>query len=625
MQDPIQQIKDAADIVELISEVIPVKRSGSSYVSICPFHNDTKPSMHISPTKGIFKCFACGAGGDVFKFWSEFYQKDFKETLKDLAEKYGVQLQTSSHDKEKVEIFNKKIKMHEIAADYYFNQLQAASDAGLAREYLNKRNISTATISKFKLGHSPKDPENWGKLIQVLKDKLSVSEDEIVAAGLAMKSEKNGRYYDRFRGRLMIPILDERSRTVAFGARALSDEDNPKYLNSPDTDTYHKSSILYGLNFAKENIRKNDAVILVEGYFDVISLVQAGVDNVVANNGTALTPQQVKLLGKFTESKKLYLCFDSDNAGEAALDRAAETVAQVYEAYDHEIYAVRVPGDKDADEFVQEHSADEFVNLCKNSKIFYDYKIDLLINATDLGSPQDKAKTVKELSHYLSFIKNKIILDDYKYRISNSLRIDIASLNSELKRSVASEQHNDNPYTENKTAKQSKVINSQKVNGHIIYAKDSIYSVEQEIILQAILSKSFMEKFMQEDGVLITREHNEILQALVELSFENYELDDAEIKFNMLNERLNAHRDLTAQLAELGIKLESSNDLIDRQDEKFKELIKRLKEDRLKKQIKDLKEQMAILDNSSPEWLEKMHAKLTLEKEFHRIKAPALS
>lgn len=625
MQDPIQQIKDAADIVELISEVIPVKRSGSSYVSICPFHNDTKPSMHISPTKGIFKCFACGAGGDVFKFWSEYYQKDFKETLKDLAEKYGIQLQTSSHDKEKVESFNKKIKMHEIAAEYYFNQLQAASDAALARDYLNKRNISTATISKFKLGYSPKDPENWGKLIQVLKDKLSVSEDEIVAAGLAMKSEKNGRYYDRFRGRLMIPIQDERSRVVAFGARALSDEDNPKYLNSPDTDTYHKSSILYGLNLAKESIRKNDAVILVEGYFDVISLVQAGVDNVVANNGTALTPQQVKLLGKFTESKKLYLCFDSDNAGEAALDRAAEVISQVYEAYDHEIYAVRVPGDKDADEFVQEHSADEFVKLCKDSKIFYNYKIDLLIDATDLSSPQDKAKTVKELSHYLSFIKNKIILDDYKYSISNRLRVDIASLNSELKRSLPASQQKANPYSENKTAKQNKTITNQKINGHIIYTKDSIYSIEQEIILQALLNKSFMEKFMQEDGVLITKEHNEILQALVELSFENYELDDAELKFNMLNEKLNAHRDLTSHLAELGIKLESSKDLIDRQDEKFKELIRRLKESRLKKQIKDLKEEMAVLDNTSPEWLLKMHEKLGLEKQFHQLKALALN
>lgn len=624
MQDPIQQIKDAADIVELISELIPVKRSGSSYLALCPFHNDTKPSMHISPTKGIFKCFACGVGGDVFKFWSEYYQKDFKETLKELAEKYGIELQVHEHDKERIESFNKKIKMHEIAVDYYFNQLQAASDANTARAYLGNRNISTTTLTKFKLGYSPKDPKNWGKLIQVLKDKLNVTEDEIVRAGLALRSEKNGSYYDRFRGRLMIPIYDERSRVVAFGARALNDEDQPKYLNSPDTDTYHKSSILYGLNFAKEAIRKNDFVILVEGYFDVISLVQAGIENVVANNGTALTQRQAKLLGKFTESKNIYLCFDSDDPGEQAMDRAAEIIEDLYKAYDHEIFSVRVPGDKDADEYLQEHSAQDFIDLCKGSKSFYDYKIDLLISSTDLSSPQAKARAVKELFKYLDLIKNQIVFDEYKNLISEKLKIDIATLNQELNR-LRKESLNDNPYRlKDKLQQKTKNLN-QKVNGHMIYVKDSVYNIEQEILLQSLMNKSFMERFMQEDGELITKTNNLILQTLVELSYENYDIDEPEIKFNLLNERLNAHRDLVDIIAELGLKLETSLDLVKDQDDKFKELIRGLKENRLKRQIKDIKDKMLGLDDTSPEWLEAMQKKLSLEKEFHNLRAPVVS
>jgi DNA primase len=621
MQDPIQQVKDAADIVELISEIIPVKRSGSSYLALCPFHNDSKPSMHISPTKGIFKCFACGVGGDVFKFWSEYYQKDFKETLKDLAEKYGVEISFQQEDKKKIEIFNLKIKMHELAAEYYFNQLQASSEAQVARAYLDKRNISTVTISKFKLGYAPKDSENWGKLIQVLKDKLSVSDDEIVNAGLALKSEKNGRYYDRFRGRLMIPIFDERSRIVAFGARALSDEDQPKYLNSPDTDTYHKSSILYGINFAKDSIRKNDSVILVEGYFDVISLQQAGIDNVVANNGTALTTNQIKLLGKFTEAKNIFLCFDSDTAGEQALDRAAELISQVFTSYDHTVYAVRIPGDKDADDYVQEHSVDEFRALCKNSKTFYDYKINLLIDHADLNSPESKAKTVKQLAKYLFNIKNKIILDGYINLLTEKLKIDRRSLEAELRdimKDTTSQPKDLSP------SRQRLKLDKAKVNGHIIYTKDSLYVIEQEIIIQSLLNKSFMERFMQEDGVLISKSYNEILQALIEISFEHYELNDAEMKFNLLNERLNAHRDLSSELAELGIKLESFISNNQNQDDSLKALVKRLRILKIEKEFRLIKEKEQASSPNNPEFFEIIKEKSRLQKELHSLKAPAI-
>ena len=301
--DPIQEIKDRADIVELISGIIPVKKSGANYVAICPFHNDTKPSMHISSSKGIFKCFACGAGGDVFKFWSDYYQKDFKETLKELAQKYGVELTNSSTNKEEIEHYNLQIRMHELAAKYYNDQLLGSEQARSARNYLEERKISTTTISEYQLGYSPADPENWGKLITLLQDKLNVTEAQIVEAGLALQSEKNSRYFDRFRGRLMIPIRDERGRVIAFGARlvpGVENDNGPKYLNSPDTQTYHKGETLFGIDLAKEFIRKEDGVIIVEGYFDQIALFQAGIKNVLANQGTALTAKQVKTMSDAT-------------------------------------------------------------------------------------------------------------------------------------------------------------------------------------------------------------------------------------------------------------------------------------------------------------------------------------
>ncbi|MDD9897370.1 MAG: DNA primase, partial [Candidatus Melainabacteria bacterium] len=385
MSDPVTEIKSRANIVDLISEIIPVKKSGANHVAICPFHNDTKPSMYISATKGIYKCFACGAGGDLIKFWQDYYQKDFKESLKELAQKYGVELNFSQESKQDIERFNLEIKMHELAAQYYHDQFMGSQVAALARTYLDKRKISTATIAQFKLGFAEADPNDWGKLIKVLQAKLNVTEEQIQSAGLALKSEKSGRYFDRFRGRLMIPIQDERGRVIAFGARSIPgiDGDNgPKYLNSPETKIYHKGQNLYGINHAKEFIRKEDAAIVVEGYFDLISLHQAGIKNVLANQGTALTDGQVKALAKYSESKRIYLGFDSDAAGEAACDRAAEIVHKTLSRYDYELRILRVPDGKDADDFVQAHGAEEFLTLVKNSPLLTDYKINKIHSET---------------------------------------------------------------------------------------------------------------------------------------------------------------------------------------------------------------------------------------------------
>lgn len=617
MSDPVSQVKNAADILEVISEIIPVKRSGTSYVSICPFHDDSKPSMHISPSKGIFKCFACGIGGDVFKFWSEYYQKDFKETLKDLCQKYGIPLEYSNENKEKTERFNLSVKMHELAAEYYHNKLMGANEAQVARDYLNKRQISTTTINQFELGFSLCPPQQSDALVKYLKEKLKVSDEQIFDAGLSLKSEKYNKYYDRFRNRLMIPIQDERDRTIGFGARQLLPDDNgPKYLNSPETDIYHKSSVLYGMNEAKEYIRKKDGVILVEGFFDVISLSQAGVKNVVANQGTALTAQQIKLLAKFTQSKKIFMCFDTDEAGEKASDRAAELASEILKDVDYELKTIRVPGEKDADEYIKDHSKEAFDELIQNAPLYIDYKINKAITETDLSSPQAKAKTVKVLNEYLSQINNKIVLNEYFKIIAEKLNIPEAVLRDEFTPTPVETPYSPAPSIK-KEAPKRKVSN--RVNGHIIYTKQTTLAAELEMLVLCFKVRTMLENFMQEELQLLNEASNHILDALIEISFSNPDLSDSDEKFKKVSEFLQGHENCSEALAELGMMLDNQIAEVD-DDDKYRIALRLIRQSHLEQKVKDIKEEMAKIDDSNSEYLVKMQEKNTVEKQLQKLK-----
>jgi DNA primase len=618
--DPIQEIKDRADIVELISGIIPVKKSGANYVAVCPFHNDTKPSMHISSSKGIFKCFACGAGGDIFKFWSDYYQKDFKETLKELAQKYGVELVNSSQNKEEIEHYNLQIRMHELAAKYYNDQLLGSEQALLVRIYLENRKISTNTISEYKLGYSPADPENWGKLITLLKDKLNVTEPQIVEAGLALQSEKNSRYFDRFRGRLMIPIRDERGRVIAFGARLIPGMDNdngPKYLNSPDTQTYHKGETLFGIDLAKEFIRKEDAVIIVEGYFDQIALYQAGIKNALANQGTALTAKQVKTMSKFTSSKRIYLCFDSDSAGDKASDRAAEIIAQVLGGYQHETRILQIPEVKDADEFIQKNGNEKFRDLLKQAPLLIDYKIQQSIQTVDLNSPQSKAKAIKDLSKYLNYITNKIELSEYTRIIASKLQIEETALAGQLETELASQSSHDNPYQDSSKTQAPNIIRKQN-NGHIMYAEKALYAAEQEVIILALNERKLLEEFLKQESQLITETHRKILDALIDISFENPDINNPEVKFALVANRLSSEFDLSKAIADIGVKLETRINNDDN-EERYHESISKLNIHRVEQELSLIKKEQLTLNDADPKWEDLERNKRELEKEKQRL------
>ncbi len=576
MSSPINEIKEKADIVELIADHIPVKRAGASYVAKCPFHNDTKPSMHISSQKGIYKCFACGAGGDVFKFWSEYHNKDFSETLKDLALKYGVTLNQHPENIGKQKLQNEYLEIYSVTADYYHEKLLGAEAAELCRNYLSERQIDLNTIKNFRIGYSPTSKDDWGFLVKHLTGKLKISEEAIFKSGLAIHHEKSGKYYDRFRDRLMIPITNEKDDIIGFGARILEDKaDAPKYINSPETDIYHKGDELFGLSLAKKAIKEKDFVILVEGYFDQIALYKEGFKNTVANQGTALTPKQAKLLLKYSSSKSIYLCLDSDKAGELAKERAFEVIMQIAAELNPEIKVIDLQTAKDPDDFIKLFGSNNFELEIKNAKSFIDYKTDKLISEfkKEEFGPREKANFISKMSRFLYFINNKIELNAYIQKLAARLDLSSSILEEQIRKEFknlsrefavtgtnnssnsAAFIHSNKPTEANTNQPFTPRIQNSKKQSSINL--DPLSRFDIELLAIMLDDRRLLEEFMANEYSLNKEEHQMILSALVDVSFENPD-DDTNSKFKKLKNH-ESLEDLkySSDLAEIAMELES--------------------------------------------------------------------
>lgn len=619
MSDIIPKIKNAADIVELISEHVPLKRSGANYLGICPFHKDSKPSMYVSPSKQIFKCFSCDTGGDVLKFWSEYHKKSFTESIQDLARRYGIPLEYSAESKAQSERTSLAIKMHELAADYYTEKLLGSQEAEHCRKYLSERGITTETIHKFKLGYSPADKQDWAKLTTYIKDKLKVTDEQCYDAGLTSRSDKDPLkpvYYDRFRGRLMIAIRDERGHTIAFGARALVNpetgtEPSPKYLNSADSPIYTKGDNLYGLDLARDTIRKQDAAIVVEGYFDAISLHQAGITNVVANQGTALTQRQARLLCKHTDSKRIYLCFDTDRAGEEATERAIETIMQASSGA--EIRIIRVSGGKDPDDLIRNEGADAFQQLITAAPLLFDYQINRIIGEARDSSPQTKSRCITKLAKYLSYLKNKIEQSEYIRIIAAKLDIaDERALREQLGIEMDA-----NPYKQQVQAAAPK-------RKHMIQLPTSLAASERELINLCIVNRSLLEEFLSAGHTLVSAEAQSIIEALTDISFENPELNDTDTKFRELQTKLSERQELSKILSDIGMSLDDearkpSAEL------RFSDAVRRLNREKLRLELDLVNQEINGLSNylasdKDQVWNELDHKKRKLKQELERCR-----
>ncbi len=444
--EAVEQIKNRLDIVDVISKYVVLKKSGHNYSGLCPFHNEKTPSFVVTPSRQIFKCFGCGEGGDVIAFLMKINNQNFKEVIEEQAAALGIELPRGSKDSSSKFKQEKERLLGAMDEAMKFYHKKLLENEG-ALKYLEKRGVKELAIGKFFLGLAPNS--NF-ELKEHLRQK-GYTNDEMYKAGLLY--EKNGDFLDRFKNRIIIPIMDINSNTIAFGARAIMEGQNPKYLNSPDSSIYNKSSVLFGLNRAKDYIKQEDSAIIMEGYFDVISAHVAGVQNAVASCGTALTPQHIKLIARYSPSRKIYLAFDSDNAGQKATKAGAEVIKNIFsnlgdiKQYDSsygentdsvcEIRVVSQVGGKDPDEFIREFGADEYKKHIQNAPLFLDYRLNKTleeINTADI-TPLQKSEAVQQIADILSEIQNPVILSEYIKNTSFKIDLEEEILKTQVQKS----------------------------------------------------------------------------------------------------------------------------------------------------------------------------------------------
>ena len=449
LEDVVSQIKDRLDIVEVVSKVVVLKKSGANYWGLCPFHNDKNPSLSVNPQKGIYKCFSCGEGGDALKFIIKTQHKEFMEVVTELAEKFGIEMpqtHSKSAGSEAKALKEEMMSACEAAAKFYMKLLYDGKECEKAQKILEKRGITKEIVKKFSLGWAENE---YTSLYNHLKKDFSV--DVLEKAGLIIKGNK-GDYIDRFRNRIIIPIQNEDGKYVAFGARAVDEGQVPKYLNSADSLIYNKSKILYGLYTAKEAITKEDSAIIMEGYFDVISTQAHGIENCVASCGTALTPDHVKLISRYTKSRKIFLSFDTDTAGVTATKRSGNIIREVFStvgaikqfddsysnkssnsSYSCEIRVISPPEGKDPDEYIRANGAEKFRQYIEKAPLLIDFEINLILKEK-AETPQEKSQIAEKAIEVLSEINNPIIQSEYTKKVAGTLNIDYEILLEEVRK-----------------------------------------------------------------------------------------------------------------------------------------------------------------------------------------------
>lgn len=404
----LDEIRDRADIVDLIGEYVDLKRSGSNYMGLCPFHSEKTPSFSVSPSKSIFKCFGCGVGGDVITFIMKRENLNFPEAVEFLAEKYNVRL--SEYKDENKEARDKRNRLYDINREAAMHFLNNLSSSPKAQKYLRDRGLSDKTIRAYGLGYSK---DSWTDLYDHLT-KLGYKEEELLNLNLVSKS-KNGNYIDRFRDRVMFPIINRNNKVIAFGARGFGDA-KPKYLNSRETPIFHKGSNLFNMNIiSRESSRQR--IILVEGYMDVISLYNSGINYSVASLGTSLTEDQAAIIKKM--AKDIYICYDSDKAGINATSRAID----IFLSKSCKPKIIELEGGLDPDDFIKKYGMEGFENKIKSAISYIDFKIKILRENFNLEEAEGLSNFTLESAKILSSIKNPIERDIFVKEFSKKYNI----------------------------------------------------------------------------------------------------------------------------------------------------------------------------------------------------------
>ncbi len=496
-QEIIREIVERADIVTTVTAYIPLKRAGRNYKALCPFHNEKTPSFVVNPDKQIFHCFGCGEGGNAITFVMKQEHLDFPEAVRRMAERAGITIPERETVNPQVKDRKQAIShAHELAAQFFHHHLMASRDdaATQARDYLKQRAVSLEIVEKFKLGFAP---DQWDSLLNFLRKK-DINAGLMEKAGLIIAREKQDGHYDRFRNRIMFPIFDVKGQCVAFGGRAIKKDDAAKYINSPETEIYVKGQHLYGLPIAKQAVAQEDAVVVVEGYMDFIMPYQAGVSNVVASLGTALTVEQIRLLRRYT--RNIIMLYDTDKAGESATLRSLDLLIE--EGMNVKV-ATLTQGD-DPDSFVRKFGAAALRERIEKAQSLFDYKLAALKQHFDSRTVEGRAQISGEMLTTINKFENAIIKSEYMKQLAQALAISQEALIAQLQKMLS------NSRRESKELPRSRVI-----------SKEPPRRVEESILKLLMEGENFVQ--LTKEEIYLSDFRDENIRAIINEIFKLFD------------------------------------------------------------------------------------------------------
>lgn len=573
-RDAIEELKSQIDIVDVIGRSVQLKRAGANYKGLCPFHNEKTPSFIVSPQKQIFTCFGgCGASGDAVEFVKRYYNLDFNEAVQKLADEYGIAIKKNTYndDREKYYEINRQ------AARFFYKNMTESQNLGYT--YMHNRGIEDKTIKKFGLGYAK---DSWNDLYDYFKEKNT---DEKILLELGLISKKGDRYFDKFRNRVMFPIINTAGKVIGFGGRALDNEAMPKYLNSPENKIFQKKNNLYALNSTRQEIGKEGSAIIVEGYMDAISLYQGGVRNVAASLGTALTDNQAKLINRYT--KNVILSYDADAAGQKAALRGID----VLKNEKCKVKVLHVTDGKDPDEYIKKNGREAFMNLVSNALPYTDYKLQAAKRGLDLAGEEGKIDYMRRVAGILSEL-SPVETDVYIKKIAKDVGISEGAIKMEILGNNNTKE-NQNHRIVQRTAGQ---------EGE----KGGLSTLEATVIKCLFIDPALCEKAVE----YLDMFESDLGKKITDTAFELYGLKGDFDKYQIVDK-------LEPEESE---KLEESLDKIivtGNEADVLKQCIHRWKFNQLEKKEKELMDMLALADESNKTALEELTVNLMkIQKEM---------
>ena len=605
--DDVEEVRDKSDIVEVVSQYVKLKKSGKRFMGLCPFHPEKKPSFTVDPTKQLFHCFGCEAGGDIFSFIMKIENVDFSGALQLLADKIGYTLRRDRYgipSSKRKKIKERLYEIHKLAKNFYVKKLYS-EDAAHIRRYLNSRGLKPKAIKKFELGYAP---DRWDSLTNyAIKSGFNVH--ELLQSGLAVESSKTKRgCYDRFRDRIMFPIWDLTGMVIAFGGRTLKEE-TAKYINSPETMLYKKKKTVYGIDKAKEEMVKKDKVIVVEGYTDILALNQEGIKNCVASMGTALTIEQIRLLNRFTNN--IITIFDADAAGEAATERGIELLKEyngnieLYHQYNVNMSAVSLPSGYDPAKFIVEKKDENIIDLINSAEPLVDFTLKSILERKDTSTINGKLKTAYDAVNFISDLPSRILQEEYIKKVAQKIDMSEQRLFSYLS-------------DVNEKKRKQTLLSRRKTT----YTEADVELDETKISPQTSIELEAISLIIQSEG--------KPREILFELEKDEFKYPPAKEIFALLkggltgdkyNKIYNVIDNLTSAASKklfnklLFEEREYENPLI-----VSHEIYCRIKEFELRRQISDIKEEMVKIDDKSKTYDELFKKLLNIEEEIRKLK-----